>query len=56
MKQKQSVIEVKILLDPVLGWNHQPEDMVKHIEEMLESWYKPQVKLIRVDYREEEKS
>jgi len=52
MKHKQSVIEVKILLDPVPGWNHQPEDMVKHIQEMLEPWYKPEVKLLRVEERE----
>ena len=53
MRRKQSVIEVKILLDPVPGWNHEPEDMVKHIQTILEPWYHPEVKLLRVEYREE---
>ena len=53
MRRKQSVIEVKILLDPVPGWNHEPEDMVKHIQTILEPWYHPEVKLSRVEYREE---
>ncbi len=54
MKRKQSVIEVKILLDLVPGWNHEPGDMVKHLQDTLAPWYKPQVKLIRTEYREEE--
>jgi len=53
MKHKQSVIEVKILLDPVPGWNHQPGDMVKHIKDMLEPWYKPEVRLLRTEIRED---
>lgn len=49
MRYKRSIIEVSIRLDSVPGWNHQPEDMVKHIEEMLEKWYYPKVKLLRVE-------
>lgn len=49
MKYQRSIIEVSIRLDPVPGWNHQPEDMVRHIEEILEPWYKPVVKLISVE-------
>ena len=52
MIYKQSVIEVKIRLDPVPGWGHEPKDHVR----MLESWlmdsiphYKPKVRLLRVE-------
>ena len=49
MKYKRSIIEVSIRLDPMPGWNHQPEDMVRGIQDKLEEWYKPKVKLIRVE-------
>jgi len=49
MKYRRSVIEVSIRLDPAPGWNHQPEDMVESIKNKLEGWYKPEVRLIRVD-------
>ena len=55
MKRKQSVIEVKILLDPVPGWGHEAEDHVKLLEQSLNdaiSHYKPEVKLLRVEERE----
>ena len=49
---KRSVIEIKVNLDGVYGWNHQPEDMVKYLQHTLDTacpWYKPEVKLIRVE-------
>ena len=52
MRYKKSVIEVKIRIDPVEGWGHQPEDHVKMLQEMLDRsipHYKPEVKLIRVE-------
>ena len=49
MKYERSIIEVSVRLDPVPGWNHQPEDMVKHILDSLPEWYNPEVKLIRVE-------
>jgi len=33
MLVKRATIEIKINLDPVPGWNHEPEDMVKHLQE-----------------------
>ncbi len=51
MKRKQSVIEVKILIDPVPGWGHEPEDHVKLLQHQLNQQiphYKPEVSLIRV--------
>ena len=54
MKYKRSIIEVSIRLDPIPGWNHQPEDMVKHIQEILEAWYYPKAKLLRVEDEVEE--
>ena len=49
MRYKRSIIEVSVRLDPVPGWNHQPEDMVKSIEASLPAWYYPKVKLLRVE-------
>lgn len=52
MTRKQTVLEVKILQDPVEGWGHKAEDHVKYLQQTLEMafpWYKPKVKLIRVD-------
>jgi hypothetical protein len=52
MKYKRSVIEIKIRLDGVEGWNHEPEDMVKFIQDTLNTvcpWYKPEVKLLRTE-------
>ena len=52
MKYKKSVIEVKIRLDPVPGWGHDPQDHVKHIEHLLNQTiphYKPEVKLLRTE-------
>ncbi len=48
MKRKQAVIEVKILLDPIPGWGHNPEDYVKLLLNAIPEWYKPEVKLLRV--------
>ena len=51
MKYKKSVIEVRIRLDPIPGWGHEPEDHVKMLQSLLNSacpWYKPEVKLKRV--------
>ena len=56
MKRKQSVIEVKILLDPVPGWGHEAEDHVKLIQQTLDSQvkhYKPEVRLLRTEIRED---
>lgn len=52
MKYKLSVIEVKIRIDPVPGWGHEPEDHVRHIKNHLDGTvphYKPEVKLVRVE-------
>ena len=52
MIRKQTVLEVKILQDPVIGWGHEPEDHVKLIQYQLDNMilhYKPEVKLIRTD-------
>jgi DNA-directed RNA polymerase subunit RPC12/RpoP len=52
VRYKKSVIEVKIRIDPVEGWGHQPEDHVRMLEDYLKKvipWYKPEVKLIRVE-------
>lgn len=52
MIYKKSVIEVKIRIDPVPGWGHQPEDHVELLKKTLDSMishYKPEVKLIRVE-------
>jgi hypothetical protein len=49
MLVKRATIEIKINLDPVPGWNHEPEDMVKHLQESLPAWYHPEVKLVKVE-------
>lgn len=49
MKYKSSVIEVKIRLDPVPGWGHQPEDHVALLKSQIPKWYLPEVTLIRVE-------
>lgn len=52
MMRKRSVIQVKILLDPVPGWGHEPEDHVKHVQKWLEETiphYKPEVRLLDVE-------
>jgi len=52
MKHKRSVIEVKIRLDGVLGWGHDPQDHVKLIQQYLDNTiphYKPEVLLIKVE-------
>jgi len=49
---KQSVIEVKIRLDPLPGWGHEPEDHVRMLESQLMDiipHYKPKVRLLRVE-------
>ena len=51
MRYKKSVIEVKIRIDPVEGWGHNPSDHVEMLQEMLNSavhHYKPEVRLLRV--------
>ena len=48
MRYNRSIIEVSIRLDPIPGWNHEPEDMVKSITASLPAWYYPKVKLLRV--------
>ena len=50
MIYRKSVIEVRIRLDPIPGWGHDPEDHVKMLQNYLDSavpWYKPEVRLIR---------
>ncbi len=52
MIKMKSTLKVKILLDPVPGWGHDPEDHVKFIQNYLDSTlphYKPEVELVRVD-------
>lgn len=52
MIKEFSVIEVKIRLDPIPGWGHQPEDHVKLLEQALKNsvaHYNPSVKLIRIE-------
>jgi len=52
MKYKWTVIEVKIRLDPIPGWGHEPEDHVKYVQHLLDGvipHYKPEVKLLRVE-------
>lgn len=52
MKRRRSVLEVKILIDPVPGWGHKPEDHVKFLRDALESripHYRPEVVLLRVE-------
>lgn len=56
MKYKRSVIEVKIRVDPVPGWGHEPEDHVKHLQNFLMKTvphYKPEVKFLRVEDEED---
>lgn len=55
MIYKRSVIKVTVRLDPAPGWNHQPEDMVKHIEGSIPEWYKPIVKLVKVEFENNNK-
>ena len=56
MLHKRSVLEVKIRLDSVPGWGHEPEDHViwlqKHLDSMIPH-YKPEVKLIRTEMEED---
>jgi hypothetical protein len=52
VKYRKSVIEVKIRIDPIYGWGHDPQDHVGMLEDMLMSsvpHYNPEVKLIRVE-------
>ena len=51
MKYRKSVIEVRIRIDPIPGWGHEPEDHVKMLQHLLNNsipWYEPEVKLKRV--------
>ena len=51
MKYSKSVIEVRIRIDPVPGWGHDPQDHVKHLEKLLNSTvghYKPEVRFITI--------
>jgi len=50
MTGNYSIIEVKLRLDPVPGWGHNAADHVKRLEDMLEPWYHPQVKLLGVEH------
>ena len=53
---KETIIEVRILLDPVPGWGHEATDHVKMLEEYLNasiSHYNPKVKLLGVAPRKE---
>ncbi len=55
MKYQKSVIEVKIRIDSVHGWGHNPEDHVKFLQSQLDSLiphYKPEVRLLRVEDEE----
>ncbi len=50
MNYRKSVIEIRIRLDPIPGWGHEPEDHVKMLQDYLNNsilWYKPEVKLIK---------
>ena len=56
MIYKKSVLVVKIRIDPIPGWGHEPEDHVKYLEKILSNLsphYKPEVKLIRVEDEKE---
>ncbi len=52
MKRECTVLKVKILLDPVPGFNHTPESMETwlhtHLNHMF-SWYEPTVELLGVE-------
>ena len=53
---KETIIEVRILLDPVPGWGHEATDHVKMLEEYLNAsigHYNPKVKLLGVAPRTE---
>ena len=52
MKYRTSVIEVKIRLDAIPGWGHEPEDHVRMVQHYLDATikhYKPEVKLVRIE-------
>ena len=52
MKKSQSVIEVKIDLDPVYGWGNDPADHVKFLQDELNRripWYNPKVRLLGIE-------
>ena len=52
MKRKQSVLQVEILLDPIPGWGHEPEDHPSWLRKYLEGvvpHYNPKVTLLRVE-------
>lgn len=56
MKRKQTVLEVKILQDPVPGWGHKPEDHLEMLQSYLDTsipHYKPKVTLIRTEEKED---
>jgi hypothetical protein len=51
MKYKKSVIEVRIRLDPLEGWGHDPKDHVELLQSELNRmipWYKPEVRLLGI--------
>lgn len=51
MKHKLAVIQVRIKIDPVPGWGHDPQDYVKAIQDDLNYMvphYNPEVRLIDV--------
>ena len=59
MKRKRTVLQVKLLLDPITGWGSEPEDHVKFLQQQLNTtipWYKPEVELIRVEEVPDDKS
>ena len=52
MKYIKTVLEVRIRLDEVPGWGHEPEDHKEQLQNHLEAMiphYKPEVKFIRVE-------
>lgn len=52
MQRKRSVMVVKMLLDPVPGWGHVPEDRVRWLQQHLTlacPWYEPKVELVQVE-------
>ena len=56
MKYSKSVIEIRIRIDPVPGWGHDPQDHIKMLESFLMNsvpHYKPEVHFLRVEEEKE---
>ena len=52
MIRKRSILEVKILLDPIPGWGSKPEDHLELLRSTLKTtiaWYNPEVRLLGVE-------